>query len=142
MSLSDNFKTCLTLYLHRIFKIHAYPSKSHLPKKKNPTWKRVWISCVTLNNNFNIWWATISKKFSKPIFLLTFSRRIDKVRKEYERHDSDLSLVAQSMVRLEAKMSELVNAYRNEKTLSYQPLTNLDIPNSIKLTHDSYCFGN
>ena len=39
-------------------------------------------------------------------------------------------------------MSELVNAYRNEKTLSYQPLTNLDSSNPINSTQESWCFGN
>ena len=34
-------------------------------------------------------------------------------------------------------MSHLLNIYRNEKTLSYQPLTNLAIPNSIDLTQES-----
>ena len=39
-------------------------------------------------------------------------------------------------------MSKLVNIYRNEETLSYQPLTNSDISNSINLTQDSYCVRN
>ena len=39
-------------------------------------------------------------------------------------------------------MSQLVIIYRNEKTLSYQLLTNSDIPNSIDLTQDSCHFGN
>jgi len=43
---------------------------------------------------------------------------------------------------LETQLSQLINIYRNEKTLSYQPLINSDISNSIDLTHDSYCFGN
>ena len=38
-------------------------------------------------------------------------------------------------------MSQLVSIYKNEKTLSYQPLTNSAIPNSIDLTQDSYHFG-
>jgi len=36
----------------------------------------------------------------------------------------------------------LVGIYRNEETLSYQPLINSDIPNSIDLTQDSCHFGN
>ena len=36
----------------------------------------------------------------------------------------------------------MVGIYRNEKTLSYQPLTNSAIPNSIDLTQDSCHFGN
>jgi len=39
-------------------------------------------------------------------------------------------------------LSKLVNIYRNEETLSYQPLTNSDISNSINLTQDSYCVRN
>ena len=39
-------------------------------------------------------------------------------------------------------MSQLVSIYRNEETLSYQPLTNSAIPNSIDLTQDSYNFEN
>jgi len=41
---------------------------------------------------------------------------------------------AQSINRLETQLSQLVNIYRNEETLSYQPLTNSDISNSIDLT--------
>jgi len=37
-------------------------------------------------------------------------------------------------------LSQLINIYRNEKTLSYQPLTNLNISNSIDLTQDS-CYS-
>ena len=47
----------------------------------------------------------------------------------------------QSIDRLETQLSQLVNIYRNEETLSYQLLTNLDISNSIDLTQDSCCFG-
>jgi len=36
----------------------------------------------------------------------------------------------------------LVNIYKNEETLSYQPLTNPDISNFIDLTQNSYCFEN
>jgi len=39
-------------------------------------------------------------------------------------------------------MSELVNAYRNEETLSNQLLTDPDISNSIDLAQESCCFGN
>ena len=39
-------------------------------------------------------------------------------------------------------MSQLVSIYRNGKTLSYQPLTNSAIPNSIDLTKDSCYFIN
>ena len=39
-------------------------------------------------------------------------------------------------------MSQLANIYRNEETLSYQPLTNLDISKSIGLTQDSCYFRN
>ena len=42
--------------------------------------------------------------------------------------------------RLDSIINELVN--RSEKILSYQPLTNSDISNSINLTHDSCCFEN
>ena len=41
---------------------------------------------------------------------------------------------AQSINRLETQLSQLVSIYRNEKTLSFQLLTNSDIPNSIDLT--------
>ena len=51
-------------------------------------------------------------------------------------------VVTQSISRLDAIMSELVNDYRNEKTLSYQPLFNPDISNSIDLTQKSWCFEN
>ena len=49
---------------------------------------------------------------------------------------------SQSIDRFEIQLSQLVNIYRNEKTLSYQPLTNSDISNSINLTHESCYFGN
>ena len=39
-------------------------------------------------------------------------------------------------------MNQLVNIYRNEETLSYQPLTNSYISNSIDFTQDSCCFRN
>ena len=39
-------------------------------------------------------------------------------------------------------MSQLVSIYRNEETLSYQPLINSDVPKSIDLTQDSCHFGN
>ena len=45
--------------------------------------------------------------------------------------------VTQSIGRLEAQMSQLVNTYRNEKTLPYQYLTNSDISNSIDLAQES-----
>ena len=43
---------------------------------------------------------------------------------------------------LDTQLSKLVNIYKNEETLSSPPLTNLNISNSINLTHDSCCFGN
>ena len=43
------------------------------------------------------------------------------------------NFVAQFINILEAQMSQLINAYRNEKTLPYQFLTNLDISNAIVL---------
>ena len=49
---------------------------------------------------------------------------------------------AESINRLEAQLSQLVSIYRNEETLSYQPLTNSAIPNSIDLTQDSCHFEN
>ena len=52
------------------------------------------------------------------------------------------NFVTQSIDRLNAQMSQLVNIYRNEKTLSYQYLTNPDIPNPIDLIQESWCFGN
>ena len=48
---------------------------------------------------------------------------------------------AQSINRLETQLSQLVSIYKNEETLSYQPLTNSAIPNSIDLTKDSCHFG-
>ena len=42
---------------------------------------------------------------------------------------------------METQLSQLVSIYRNEETLSYQPLTNSAIPNSIDLTQDSCHFG-
>ena len=39
-------------------------------------------------------------------------------------------------------MSELVNAYRNEKPLPYQTLTNPNISNPIDPIQESWCFGN
>ena len=41
---------------------------------------------------------------------------------------------SQSIDRLKTQLSQLVNIYKNEETLSYQPLTNPDISNSIDLT--------
>jgi len=49
---------------------------------------------------------------------------------------------SQSIDRLETQLRQLVNIYRNEETLSYQPLTNSAIRNSTDLTQDSCCFGN
>ena len=49
---------------------------------------------------------------------------------------------SQSIDRLETQLSQLVNIYKNEKTLSYQPLTNPNISSSINLIHDSCCFEN
>ena len=46
------------------------------------------------------------------------------------------------MNRLETQLSQLVNIYKNEETLSYQPLTNPYISISIDLIHDSCCFEN
>ena len=43
---------------------------------------------------------------------------------------------------METQLSQLVDIYRNEETLSYQTLTNPDTSNPINLTHDSCCFGN
>ena len=43
---------------------------------------------------------------------------------------------SQSIDRLETQLSKLVNIYKNEETLSSQPLTNPDISNSIDLTQD------
>ena len=48
----------------------------------------------------------------------------------------------QSINRLEQQLSQLVNIYRNEEALSYQPLANSDISNSIDLIQDSCCFEN
>ena len=48
---------------------------------------------------------------------------------------------SQSIDRLETQLSQLVNIYRNEETLCYQPLTNPNSSTSINLTHDSCCFG-
>ena len=42
----------------------------------------------------------------------------------------------QSIDRLETQLSQLVNVHRNEKTCSYQPLTNPDILNSIDLDQE------
>jgi len=52
------------------------------------------------------------------------------------------NFITQFIDRLEAQMSELVNAYRNGKTLSYQSLTNPDVSNPIDLTQESYYFEN
>jgi len=52
------------------------------------------------------------------------------------------NFITQSIIRLEIQMSELVNAYRNEKTLPYQLLANPDISNPIDLTQESWCFRN
>jgi len=84
---------------------------------------------------------TISIKFSKPTFILTFSRRTNWLRKKYGRHDSASKFVTQSIDRLEAKISQLVNIYRNEEPLPYQYLTNVDISNPIDLAQES-CFEN
>ena len=40
----------------------------------------------------------------------------------------------QSLDRLETKMNQFVNTYKNEKTLSYQYLTNFDISNPTNET--------
>ena len=50
--------------------------------------------------------------------------------------------VIRPISRLDSIMTELVNNYRNEETLSYQLLTNPNISNSIDLTQDSCCFEN
>jgi len=39
-------------------------------------------------------------------------------------------------------MSQLVNTYKNVKTLPYQYLTNPAISNPIALAQESYYFGN
>ena len=49
---------------------------------------------------------------------------------------------AESVNRVEEQLSQLVNILRNEETLSYQPLTNSAMPNSIDMTQDSCHFGN
>jgi len=53
------------------------------------------------------------------------------------------NFVIQSINRLEAQMSQLVNTIndKNEKTLPYQSLTILDISNPIDLAQESWCFG-
>jgi len=43
---------------------------------------------------------------------------------------------------LKTQLSQLVNIYRNEETLSYQPLANTYISNSIDLIQDSCYFEN
>jgi len=48
----------------------------------------------------------------------------------------------QCIDRLEARMSQLINNYRKEKTLPYQYLTNPDISNPIDLVQESCCFRN
>ena len=40
---------------------------------------------------------------------------------------------SQSIDRMETQLSQLVSIYRNEETLSYRPLTNSAIPDSIDL---------
>ena len=52
------------------------------------------------------------------------------------------NFVTQSIKRLEAQMSKLVNTDRNEKTLSYQYLTNHNISNPIDLAQESCGFEN
>ena len=52
------------------------------------------------------------------------------------------NFVTQSIDRLNAQMRQLVNTYKNKKTLHYQSLTNPHISNPIDLAQDSYCFGN
>jgi len=49
---------------------------------------------------------------------------------------------AESFNKVDEQLSQLVNIYRNEETLSYQPLTNSTMPHSIDMTQDSYHFGN
>ena len=49
---------------------------------------------------------------------------------------------AESVNRVETQLSQLISIYRNEETLSYQPLTNSAIPNSIDMTQDSCHFEN
>ena len=44
--------------------------------------------------------------------------------------------------RLEEKMNQLINTYRNEKTLPYQYLTSSDISNPINLAQESCYFEN
>ena len=39
-------------------------------------------------------------------------------------------------------MSELISAYRNEKTFPYQPLTKSNISSPIDSTQESWCFVN
>ena len=48
----------------------------------------------------------------------------------------------QSIDRLEAKISQLGNIYRKEKTISHQYLTNSAISNPIDLAQDSCYFRN
>ena len=48
----------------------------------------------------------------------------------------------ESINKLETQLSQLVSIYKNEETLSFQPLTNSAIPNSIDLTQDSCHFEN
>ena len=49
---------------------------------------------------------------------------------------------AESFNKVDEQLSQLVNIYRNEETLSYQPLTNSIMPHSIDMTQDSCHFGN
>jgi len=101
------------------------------------------------NNKFKTYWLTIFIFILKWRCIHSLSRTTIwgkiRARKKYRNHAWDCTIISKIFYpvinRLEAQLSQLVNIYKNEKTLSYQPLTNLDISNFANLAQES-CFKN
>ena len=71
-----------------------------------------------------------------------FQKELSELEKSMKDMIQTQNIVTQFIGKLEVQISQLVNIIRNEKTLSYQPLTNPDISNSIDLTQELWCFEN
>ena len=73
---------------------------------------------------------------------LQFQKESTDLEKSMEDMNQTQHFITQSIDRLEAQMSQLVNTCRNKKTLLYHYLINPDISNSVDLAQESCCFEN
>jgi len=87
------------------------------------------------SDKFKTWWTHNSLKiFKTTIHTLLFkSHHHNDLEKSMKTLIQVQNTFNQDINRLEVQMSQLINTYRNDKTLSYQYLANPDIFNPIDL---------